>query len=65
MGDEANGSRVKTALVGDVRSNHPTNPEYFETVLRLLEEFMIEHHIDKIDVGWSRDAVLRSQGTAQ
>lgn len=48
-------------IVGDVRCNHPSNKEYFETILRLLEEFMVEHKIEKIDVGWSREGVLATR----
>lgn len=40
-------------IVGDIRTSHPANAEYYETVLRLLEEFMREHQIDRLDVGWS------------
>lgn len=49
------------SLVGDVRTTNPSNPEYFETILRELEEFMIHHSIDKIDVSWSRKAIIRDE----
>lgn len=53
--------RREPSLVGDIRTSHPANAEYYETVLRLLEEFMVEHRIDRIDVGWSRERLLSSQ----
>lgn len=40
-------------IVGDIKIDHPTNREYYETVLRELEDFMRLHRIAKIDVGWS------------
>lgn len=46
------------ALVGDIKINGTPNAEYYETVLRLLQDFMIEHDIDRIDISWSRRGIL-------
>lgn len=47
-------------LAGDIKCANPRNPEYCETIMRQLEEFMIEHDLDKIDIGWSRSGMLKA-----
>jgi hypothetical protein len=44
----------ETALVGDIKISQPTSSENYEIILVELEQFMLKHKIDKIDVGWSR-----------
>ncbi len=55
----------KKTLVGDIKSNLPLDDKVLETILIELESFMIKHHIDKIDIGWSRDALMKSQAMVQ
>lgn len=45
-------------LVGDIRHSNPENEEYLETLMRELQDFMIRHRVEKIDVGWSRNDIM-------
>lgn len=46
--------KIQTSrLVGDIKTGNAENEEYFETILRELEDFMVKHKIDKIDIGWT------------
>ena len=44
----------RICFVGDIKISQPTNEEYYEMILIELEQFMIKHRIDKIDIGWGR-----------
>ena len=43
-------------LVGDIKLSSSVPVNYI-FILHKLEKFMIEHNIEKIDVGWSRTAL--------
>lgn len=45
-------------IVGDVRMNGPQDEDRYKAFIIALTELMIEHRVDKIDVGWSRGGIL-------
>jgi len=58
-------NKPTSRLSGDIKIGNANKPldftqsiEYYEMVSQRLEAFMIEYDIDKIDVGWSRNALI-------
>ena len=48
----------KSCLVGDVKLSPHANEKDCIDFLNELEQLMIKYDIDKIDIGWNRNALL-------